>query len=279
MNAIAEASPALELQPMPGTQVPALQQAALTVQPRAAVTPADLLQVAMETGDKDIERLERLMQMDIRYRELQEKDRQRDAMLAHKRDFAAFRGENIIVPKSKRVDRGRAGSFNQAEFDAVCGLLSPALSRHGFGFRHDQRFGAKDGVPWVWVTCFLEHKDGHAEQLELEAPPGDLSANTPVQNMQATASYLKRVSLLAITGTATGGEDDESGLRFAGAGDDASPEGDPTLRAGEEAAAKGMVALTAWWSKLDNRQRSDYGQAFTAMRKKARAADEEANHG
>lgn len=278
MNAIAEASPALELQPLPGTQVPVLQQAALTVQPRAAVTPADLLQVAMETGDKDIERLERLMQMDIRYRELQEKDRQRDAMLAHKRDFAAFRGENIIVPKSKRVDRGRAGSFNQAEFDAVCGLLSPALSRHGFGFRHDQRFGAKDGIPWVWVTCFLEHKDGHAEQLELEGPPGDLSANTPVQNMQATASYLKRVSLLAITGTATGGEDDESGLRPAADADGASPEGDPTLRAGEEAAAQGMAALTAWWSKLDNRQRGEYGQAFTAMRKKARAADEGAAH-
>ena len=48
---------------------------------------------------------------------------------------------------------------------------------------------------------------------ELEGPPGELSVNTPTQNMQTTASYLKRQSLLAITGTATGGEDDEAKMR------------------------------------------------------------------
>lgn len=140
-----------------------------------------------------------------------------EARESFREDFAAFRGENIIIPKSKHVDRGRAGSFFQAEFDEVCRRLSPALSKHGFGFRHDQRFGFRrvmnDGtetdVGWVFVTCYLEHRKGHAEKLELEGPPGDLSANTPVQNMQATASYLKRQGLLAITGTATGGEDDE----------------------------------------------------------------------
>ena len=32
-----------------------------------------------------------------------------------RRDFAGFRGENIIIPKTKRVDRGRGGSFEQAD--------------------------------------------------------------------------------------------------------------------------------------------------------------------
>jgi hypothetical protein len=136
-------------------------------------------------------------------------------------DFAAFRGENVIIPKTKHVDRGRGGSFDQAEYDEVCRRLSPALSRHGFSFRHDQKFGirrvmtenAESDVGWVWVTCHLEHRRGHAEHLELEGPPGDLSVNTPTQNMQTTASYLKRQSLLAITGTATGGEDDEAKMR------------------------------------------------------------------
>jgi hypothetical protein len=135
--------------------------------------------------------------------------------------FAAFRGENIIIPKTKHVDRGRGGSFDQAEYDEVCRRLSPALSRHGFSFRHDQKFGvrrvmtegAENDVGWVWVTCYLEHRLGHSESLELEGPPGDLSVNTPTQNMQTTASYLKRQSLLAITGTATGGEDDEARMR------------------------------------------------------------------
>lgn len=136
-------------------------------------------------------------------------------------DFAAFRGENVIIPKTKHVDRGRGGSFDQAEYDEVCRRLSPALSRHGFSFRHDQKFGLRrmmtegveNDVGWVWVTCHLEHRKGHAERLELEGPPGDLSVNTPTQNMQTTASYLKRQSLLAITGTATGGEDDEAKMR------------------------------------------------------------------
>ncbi|WP_027730039.1 hypothetical protein ABL850_15795 [Variovorax paradoxus] len=144
-----------------------------------------------------------------------------EAREAFRSDFADFRGENVIIPKTKHVDRGRGGSFIQAEYDEVCRRLSPALSRHGFSFRHDQKFGVRrimtDGVEsdvgWVWVTCHLEHRRGHAERLELEGPPGELSVNTPTQNMQTTASYLKRQSLLAITGTATGGEDDENEMR------------------------------------------------------------------
>lgn len=192
-------------------------------------------------------------------------------------DFAAFRGENVIIPKSKRVDRGKAGSFMQAEYDQVCTLLSPALSRHGFGFRHDQKFGLKsiDGAegsePWVWVTCFLEHRGGHSEKLDLEGPPGDLHANTAVQNMQATASYLKRQSLLAITGTATGGEDDESGLRDREpSGDDAS---DEALKAGQEAAMGGMEPLLKWWGALPHKTRNSLQKDYPGLRKVAADAD------
>lgn len=221
MNAVTQTEAAaldLQLQPREA-HLPAVQPRA--AMPVATITPADLLRIAMETDSKDLDRLERLMAMDERYRESQERDRQRSATLAFRAAFVGLTGENIIIPKSKHVDRGRAGSFEQAEYDEVKRRLSPACSKHGFGFRHDQRFGVTrqmhDGVesdvPWVWVTCFLEHSAGHSERLDLEGPPGDLSANTPVQNMQATASYLKRVSLLAITGTATGGEDDEARLR------------------------------------------------------------------
>lgn len=176
-------------------------------------SPAGVM-LAMKREGATLEQIEKMM-------ELQERWERREAEKAFREDFAAFRGENIIIPKTKHVDRGRGGSFDQAEYDEVCRRLSPALARHGFGFRHDQRFGTRrwmtDGVEgdvaWVWVTCHLEHKLGHTESLELEGPPGELSVNTPTQNMQTTASYLKRQSLLAITGTATGGEDDESKMR------------------------------------------------------------------
>lgn len=173
-------------------------------------SPAGMMMTALQNG-ASLDHIEKMMDLQLRWEK-------REAEKAFRVDFAAFRGANIIIPKSKYVDRGRAGSFHQAEYDEVCRRISPALSEHGLSFRHDQKFGSRkwmtDGVesdvPWVYVTCYLEHKAGHAETLTLEGPPGDLSANTATQNMQVTASYLKRQSLLAITGTATGGEDDEN---------------------------------------------------------------------
>ena len=216
-------------------------------------------------------------------------DRQRMAVLAFRRDLALFRGKNIIVPKTKDVDRGKGGSFKQAEYHVAAQLLSPALSEYGFSFRHDVKFGAKpwttDGVlndvPWVYVTCYLEHRDGHTETLDLEGPPGDLSVNTPVQNMQVTGSFLKRQSLLAITGTATGGEDDESRMRRRPQGGNAEGDaaGEALIDAGRAASMDGMAALTGWWSKLSAAQRNSVGSEFGAMRKAAALADQGGGNG
>ena len=243
-------------------------------------SPAGMMLAAMARG-ASLEQVEKMM-------DLQERWEKREAEKAFRDDFAAFRGENVIIPKTKFVDRGRGGSFDQAEYDQVCGRLSPALSRHGFGFRHNQRFGTRrmmtEGVEsdigWVWVTCYLEHRKGHAETLELEGPPGELSVNTPTQNMQTTASYLKRQSLLAITGTATGGEDDESRMRKAtpGSAVNDAPSGDD-IDAGQAAAMEGMASLTAWWGKLTAKQRGGLNKEFAAMRRAAALADEGASRG
>lgn len=244
----------------------------MTVATPRGVTPADLLQIAMQSGDKDIDRLERLMKMVL-------EDRQRDAMLAFREDFARFTGENIIIPKTLFVERGKAGSFEQAEYDRVCGMLSPALSKHGFGYRHDQKFTSKpwttDGVtsdiPWVIVTCFLEHRKGHTEIVTLEGPPGDLTANTPVQNMQTTATYCKRQSLLAVTGTPTGGEDKEADLRTRAA-ENASQDQVEQAAARESSiqdkfkAAKTIPELSRVMNALSMGEKRNWQSAFNARR-------------
>ena len=263
------------------------QQRPLTIVESAArsgATPEQLVQLFQLQRDADNHQLELMREK----RRMDEEDRKAAALLAFRRDFAAFRGENIVVAKGKHVDRGRAGSFMQAEYHAIAQLLSPALSRHGFGFRHDQKFGLQDmptpenphgRMGWVWVTCFLEHKDGHVETLALDGPEGDQSANTPVQNMQLTASYLKRQALLAITGTATGGEDDENGMRgkFKRREPDANAEGsdssDDLADAGRAEAMKGMKALTSWWGGLDSKQRSQMNSQFGALRRCAAQVD------
>lgn len=276
------------------------QQAQGAIQGAAPAMPQQPLSVieqAIRTG-ATADQLERLLQLQVQadhhrldlmreQRRMAEEDRKREAALAFSRDLAAFRGENIVIPKSKYVDRGKAGSFMQAEYGAAAKLLSPALSKWGFSFRHDMSFGSKrwmnDGVesdvPWVYVTCYLQHRDGHQEKLDLEGPPGDLHANTPVQNMQATGSYLKRQSLLAITGTATEDEDDETRLRKkqqhsgGSSGEaDAGPD-EALLDAGRAEAMKGMKALTAWWGALTSRQRSELNSEFGALRKCATQTD------
>lgn len=235
-------------------------------------THDDVLFMAMQRGFTP-EQISQMM-------DLRDRNDRHVAEKAFRENFAAFRGENIIIPKTKDVDRGRGGSFTQAEYHVAASLLSPALSRHGFGFRHDQKFGLRrwmtDGVEndigWVWVTCYLEHRAGHSEKLELEGPPGDLTVNSPTQNMQVTASYLKRQSLLAITGTATGGEDDENKHRGQ-AGDESDEEETAILQAGRDASMLGSKQLTAWWGTLGPKQRSKWQKDFGFMRKAASEAD------
>jgi hypothetical protein len=277
----APAATGIAAQPAPAQQ---RQLTIVEAAARSGATPEQLVQLFQLQRDADNHQLELMREK----RRMDKEDREAAGVLAFRRDFAAFRGENIIIAKGKFVDRGKAGSFMQAEYHAASTLLSPALSRHGFSFRHNEVFGAKrwmnDGVesdvPWVYVTCYLEHRDGHSETLDLEGPPGDMTANTPVQNMQVTASYLKRQSLLAITGTATGGEDDENGMRGkrgqTAGGDEQQQGPDETLLdAGRAEAMKGMPALTAWWGALTAKQRSAMNNEFGALRKCATQAGKE----
>lgn len=264
------------------------------MQTEAPARPLTAVEHAIRSG-ATADQLERMLELQVRAdnhqlelmrekRRMDEEDRKRAAVLAFRSDFAAFRGENVIIPKSKFVDRGRAGSFHQADYGVAMQMLSPALSRHGFSLRHDEVFGARkwttDGVendiPWVYVTCFLEHRQGHSESLSLEGPPGDMSANTPIQNMQVTGSYLKRQSALAITGTATADEDDERKMGRKGASEPTGEEADARaelVQAGNDEAMKGMAALTAWWGKLTAKQRGDLNAEFGAMRRCASVAD------
>jgi hypothetical protein len=256
--------------------------------------PLSVIEYAAKSGATP-EQLQTMLELQVRAdnhqlelmrekRRMDEEDRKRDALLAYRRDFATFRGKNIIIAKDKHVDRGRAGSFNQAEYHAIAQQISPALAESGFSFRHDQEFGTRtwptpenpnNVIPWVTVVCFLEHKDGHFESLKLEGPMGDQSANTDVQNMQLTASYLKRQSLLAITGTATGGEDDETRMRNdrgrAGPAQDA--EFERIRQEGRDAALAGMKPLTEWWQGLSPAARKLMDPEFGAMRKAAAQVD------
>lgn len=272
--------------------------------PLTAPQPLTVIQAAIQAGATP-DQLERLLDLQVRAdnhqlelmrekRRMDEEDRVLASKLAFDAALNKLRQHNVIVPKTKEVvQTARSGGpgprFMQSEFDVVCSMLSPALHDCGLSFRHDMRFGSKpwttDGVTsdtaWIWVTCHLTHKDGHAETLTLEGPPDSSGSKNPLQEMQSTASYLKRQSLLAITGTATGGEDDENRLRSKGkqrTQDDHDPL-EEVRAVGQEKAMEGMATLTAWWGSLTSRQRTDLSPEFKTWRAAATAADKQPQAG
>jgi hypothetical protein len=237
-----------------------------------SVTPADLLRIAVERGDADLDRMERLAVMVREWRA-------EEARLACARDFAAFTRRGITIPKTKRVQQRAKGGgpgpqYDQTEFHVVSSMLKPALGEHGFSVSFDNKFerATDGGIAWCRVTCILEHRDGHRKTLTLEGPPDDSGAKNALQEMQSSATFLMRHALLAITGTAQAGVDNDG----RGARGDVEPESDPdapTLQAGRDAAMQGMAQLTAWWGALTPKQRNRWGDEFKAMRGAAQRAD------
>lgn len=255
---------------------------------RPAINPLALLEVAMQAQQVDLDRAERLMRMAIEWRqfELQEQDRQ--AARAFDDDFAKFTALGIVIPKTKlvkqRAKSGGAGpTFWQSEFDVASKLLKPALGGLGFGVSFDPEYERQGKqVVWCKVKCTLSHRLGHSRSLTLEGPPDDSGSKNQLQEAQSSSTYLMRHSLLAITGTAQEGKDNDGrGARgYREDGDDAFPpdgagDGDATLQAllnaGHAAAEQGMPALNDWWGGLTDAQRTQANPYFLPMRKKARA--------
>jgi hypothetical protein len=291
---------------------PQLQQRELVASPQQQPEqrPLTVIEHAMRSG-ATADQLERLLELQVRadnhalelMREKRRMDKEdKEAAAKHAMDAALtkFRGFNVIVPKTKEVNMvsrngGQGPTFKQSEFDVVCSMLSPALSECGLSFRHDMRFDVRDWkadgsnpaipagtaitIPWVYVTCFLTHSDGHEIRLDLDGPPDTSGSKNPLQEMQSTASYLKRQSLLAITGTATGGEDDENRMRpraaAAGQADNKADARAELIQAGNDKAMQGMKPLTAWWGALTSKQRTDLSKEFAAMRRAAQVADQQ----
>lgn len=163
-----------------------------------AVTPSELLRIAVDKG-ADLERLEKLM-------DLQERWQSAEAKRAFDRAMADFKANPPSLVKSKSVNFGKGGTaYKHAELDRITQKLAPALAR--FGLAHSWSVEQQDAR--IFVTCRLAHRDGHAETVTLQAPPDTSGSKNNIQAVGSTITYLSRYSLLAVTGLATGTEDND----------------------------------------------------------------------
>lgn len=170
----------------------------LMVQSTGAVTPVDLLRRALDSG-ADLDRLERLMDLQQRYEE-------NEARKAYVADMAGFKMNPPEIIKDKLVSFSGT-SYTHATLGNVTQAIVEGLAKHGFSHRWDtEQQGAN-----VSVTCILTHRTGHSERTTLTAAKDDSGKKNNIQQMASAITYLQRYTLLAATGLATKDQGDDDG--------------------------------------------------------------------
>lgn len=196
MNDVIDMTPA-------STAVATQQPRAIAAAPGSAVAPADLLRYAIENG-ADLDRLEKLMELQQRYEE-------NEARKAYVADMAEFKKSPPQIVKDKLVGyKNKDGSvtgYTHATLGAVTNAIVEGLAKHGFSHRWDtEQQGAQ-----VVVTCILTHRKGHSERTTLSAAKDDSGKKNNIQQMASAITYLQRYTLLAATGLATHDQADDDG--------------------------------------------------------------------
>jgi hypothetical protein len=131
-----------------------------------------------------------------------------------------------------------------AELFSVVNAVTPALSRHGLSAAWRL---TKDEKDWLEVTCTLTHTLGHSEAVSMGAGPDSGGAKNGIQARASTVTYLERYTLMAATGLAAQGQDDDGAGRK-------QVEPDPDGKAKLEACGS-MDSLTKAWAALTPDQR------------------------
>jgi hypothetical protein len=175
------------------------QQAVANTSP----TPADLVRYAMDR-EVDLDRLERLMDMQMKWE-------QREAHKAYTEAMADFKRNAPTINQDKYVsfETGKGTTaYSHATIGNVTGKIIGALAEHGFSHRWIPARG-EGGL--ISVTCEITHKLGHSETTTLEAGLDQSGGKNNIQSMASTITYLERYTLLAATGLAVKDQMDDDG--------------------------------------------------------------------
>lgn len=176
--------------------------------PALKESPLNLLALAIEKGSS-IEQLTQLMALQERYDANQ-------AKIHFVAALNAFKANPPHIAKNNTVSFGEGSNkttYDHATLDHVSDSIGAALAVHNLSHRWDTE-QLESGV--IKVTCVLTHLMGHSERTTLQAPPDASGKKNTIQSIGSTVTYLQRYTLLAATGMAVKGMDND------GAGDDAN---------------------------------------------------------
>lgn len=138
--------------------------------------------------DVDVEKLEKLMDLQERWEERQAK---KEYLVA----LAAFSEDTPVVTKDKK----------NAQFDSMYASLentTNTLARHLaiHGLKHRWVI---DQTADISVTCVLSHVGGYSDTATMIGPPDISGKKNAIQQIKSTITYLKLATLESVTGTAS----------------------------------------------------------------------------
>lgn len=229
---------------------------AIRVQQQSSATPGDLVRYALDNG-ADIEKLEKLMAMQIQWEE-------REAKKAFVAAMAEFKKNPPEIVKSKLVGYenkdGTYTGYKHATLGDVSKAVIESLARHGFSHRWDV---SQPGDGRIVVKCIITHDAGHSEVNSMESGADNSGKKNSIQSIASAVTYLQRYTLLAAVGLSTVDQADDD--------DGAGTERDYTLQnlwVGKVYEAKSYEELKKIWKEgvkeFDSAQDVEGEKAFRA---------------
>ena len=167
----------------------------------ADITPDSMLAMAVQQGS-DIESIRELLKLKREWEADEAKKAYVVAMNAFKKNPPEiFKDQHV----SYTTDKGTT-EYDHASLSNVVKTIGQALAKHGLSHRWDMDT-LEGGV--IKVTCVITHKDGHSESVPMQGGADKSGGKNEIQAKGSTITYFQRYTLLAATGLATAGQDDD----------------------------------------------------------------------
>ena len=150
--------------------------------------------------DIDVEKLERLLGVQVRMMDRQAKMAFDEALAKVQASMPRIAQNGTIKQKGGRI------ASKYMKYEDIDRAIRPLLAEHGFSLKHDR----KDVDNKMIIITTLKHKLGHEESVQTPLPydqPNQLKS--AIQAAISTASYGKRMNVVSLFDLVADGEDGE----------------------------------------------------------------------
>jgi len=185
------------------SQVVTLPHAAGT---EMSVHPGTMISHLMTAKDIDIDKLQGLFDLQLKY----DNEIARKAYHTAKARFAALAPTILYDDEADFTVGGKQTKYGFATLAGTLDQIRSALQECGLNVSWKTDDSLEGGN--LRVTCFMTHDLGYQEETSLSAERDAGKGATGMNSLQAvksTVSYLERITLYALAGLASRGDDDD----------------------------------------------------------------------